>query len=71
MANDTNCPDAHHQASSFILFIAGRGNLVTIFMSLALLGTIAVIVIVTIFFLRYSLHPKSNFNRNPEKNQIF
>uniref|UniRef100_K1Q3G1 Activating transcription factor 7-interacting protein 1 n=1 Tax=Magallana gigas TaxID=29159 RepID=K1Q3G1_MAGGI len=30
----------------------GRGNLVTIFMSLALLGTIAVIVIVTIFFLR-------------------
>lgn len=53
MANDTNCPDAHHQASSFILFVAGRGNLVTIFMSLALLGTIAVIVIVTIFFLRY------------------
>lgn len=30
----------------------GRGNLVTILMSLALLGTVAVIVIVTIFFLR-------------------
>eukprot|EP00105_Crassostrea_gigas_P046355 XP_019930503.1 PREDICTED: uncharacterized protein LOC105347394 isoform X2 [Crassostrea gigas] len=36
----------------FIKIDTGRGNLVTIFMSLALLGTIAVIVIVTIFFLR-------------------
>lgn len=53
MVNDTNCPDPHHQANTFILFIAGRDNLVTIFMSLALLGTIAVIVLVTIFFLRY------------------
>lgn len=53
MVNDTSCPDANHQASTFILFIAGRGNLVTIFLSLALLGTIAVIVIVAIFFLRY------------------
>lgn len=53
MANDTSCPDANHQASTLILFIAGRGNLVTIFMSLALLGTIAAIVLVTIFFLRY------------------
>lgn len=53
MTNDTYCPNANHQASTFILFIAGRGNLVTILMSLALLGTVAVIVIVTIFFLRY------------------
>lgn len=53
MVNDTSCLDANHQASTFILFIAGRGNLVTIFLSLALLGTIAVIVIVAIFFLRY------------------
>lgn len=53
MANDTSCPHANYQASTFILFIAGGGNLVNIFMSLALLGTVAVIVLVTIFFLRY------------------
>lgn len=67
MTNDTSCPHANHQASTFILFIAGRGNLVTILMSLALLGTVAVIVIVTIFFLRYLYY----FNRNPQQNDIF
>lgn len=71
MTNDTRCPNANHQGSTFILFIAGRGNLVTILMSLALLGTVTVIVIVTIFFLRYLQYLKSNFNRNPQQNYIF
>lgn len=75
MVNDTSCPDANHQASTFILFIAGRGNLVTIFMSLALLGTIAVIVIVAIFFLRYLQYPNqisiANFDNHLHVYDIF